>query len=77
MRWNHRVIAKEYNREILLQIHEVYYDKNEPKWFTQDPIHIIGDDLEELNWTVDKIKECLNKPILWGDDKFPQEYNLD
>jgi hypothetical protein len=80
MSWNHRVLATEHEMsdgrvEVYLQIHEVYYDKNKkPNGYTANPITIGGDDLDSLNWTVDRIKESLSKPILWGDERFPEEY---
>ena len=80
MGWNHRVLATEHQMsdgtvETYLAIHEIYYDDaGNPNGFTVNPITIGGDSLSGLNWTVDRIKECLEKPILWGDERFPQEH---
>lgn len=83
MSWNHRVLVTEHklsNGEIEthFQIHEVYYDKDgNPDGCTANPITISGDSLESLEWTIDRIRECLRKPLLWGDEKFPKIYSRD
>ena len=83
MSWNHRVIVTEHklsNGEIetYFQIHEVYYDEDgKPNSCTANPITVGGDSPESLEWTIDKIRECLRKPFLWGDEKFPEIYRRD
>lgn len=72
--WNHRVMAREYNSEVYLEIYEVYYTNDIPDSYTLNPITLGSDDLKGLKWTVNRIKECLNKPILWYGDKFPNIY---
>jgi len=76
MSWNHRILVTEDNNgDIYFQIHEVFYNGDgTPNGYTMNPITIGSDDIKGLTWTVNKIKECLKKPILWGDNKFPQEY---
>ena len=83
MSWNHRILLKEYvniitkNIEYILNIHEVYYDSEGiPNGYTKNPITISASDPDGLSWTVSKINNCLKKPILWGDDKFPQEVKV-
>lgn len=74
MTWNHRILAHKYNEEVYLQIHEVYYDKNNlPIDYTQNPISVGGEDLKEITWTLNKMLECRTKPILWAGEKFPNE----
>lgn len=80
MGWNHRVLAtKEVHlngeSEMVFSIHEVYYDKNGiPDGYTKNPISISTDSVSGLKWTLARIKECLDKPVLWGDERFPEEY---
>lgn len=80
MSWNLRVVATEEPMiggppEIDFAIHEVYYDKNgKPDGMTKNPIRVSGESIEALRWYMDKMKLALEKPILWGDDRFPQEY---
>lgn len=75
--WNHRVIAHDdyiTTENVYYMIHEVFYDKEgKPDGCTANPITINGEDLESLHWVVDKIKECLDKPIL-SKKNFPKEY---
>ena len=80
MGWNHRVIVTEHKNsdgsiEQYFQIHEVYYDKNDvPDGVTKHAIKICGDEISDIEWQLKKISECLEKPYLWGDDRFPLEY---
>jgi len=75
MRWNHRILAHKQGEEIYLQIHEVYYDKEGiPDGYTANSISVGGESLKAITWTLNKMKECRKKPILWAGDKFPEEY---
>lgn len=72
MGWNHRIIKEvcQVTGETYLAIHEVYYNNDIPNSATIQPITILGEDISSLIWTVDKIKECLGKPILeWNKEK--------
>jgi len=78
MSWNHRILASEEGGEIYFKIHEVYYDKKGiPNGYTANSISVGGEDLKSIEWTLNKMKECMDKPILWADDKFPKEYKED
>jgi hypothetical protein len=75
--WNHRVLATiDKHGETYFNIHEVYYNNKtkQPDGYTANPITIGGEDIEALKWTINKIQESLEKPILWGDSRFPVEY---
>lgn len=84
--WNHRVLAHESpawvprelgeKPEIYFQIHECHYNEGSeiPHSYTSDGASIGGDDIKEIKWVLDRMKECLFKPILWAGEKFPQEY---
>ena len=75
--WNHIILAHEFNGEIYFQIHEIYYDNdNKPIGYTVNPISVGGENLKSIKWTLNRMKECLKKPILWASDKFPSEYCL-
>jgi len=77
MSWNHRILAHEYNGDVYLQIHEVYYNENnEPDAYTDRPVSIGGEDVKEITWTLNKMLSCRNKPILWADERFPQECKI-
>lgn len=78
MSWNHRVLAyKQPNGEVYLKIHEVYYDEdNVPNAYSSNPISLQSETLQGINWTLNKMKECLKKPVLWEGDKFPQECKI-
>ena len=75
MSWNHRVLAHKYEEEIYFEIHEVYYDKNGiPNGYKEKPVTIGGENIKGMRWSLNKMKECLKKPILWAGDDFPKEY---
>ena len=64
--------------ETTYYIHEVYYDKKggKPDSITKDPIVILGDDIESLQWTVDQIQKALQQPVLNYED-FPPGNDTD
>ena len=77
MSWNHRVLASQYKDGIYLRVHEVYYDKDlVPDSYTAEPVTIGSEDFTGVKWTINKMKECLKKPILWGGERFPQECKI-
>tara|TARA_R110001632_G_scaffold51400_1_gene128130 strand:+ start:8251 stop:8493 length:243 start_codon:yes stop_codon:yes gene_type:complete len=73
--WNHRILAHKDGDEMYFQIHEVYYDKDgKPDGYTANAVSVGAESLDGIKWVLDKMKECVNKPILLADD-FPNEYN--
>ncbi len=77
MGWNHRIMAHEHNGEIYLQIHEVYYNENGiPDSYTVSPVPVGAENLKGITWTLNKMLECRNKPILWAGPKFPKECKI-
>ena len=74
MSWNHRVIATEHNGETWLAIHEVHYSDGKPDGRSTNPIPVGSNTIKGLRWTLNRMKEALKKPVLWGGDRFPQEY---
>ena len=65
MTWNHRVIRKVYKSETLLGIHEVFYnDKGVPELVTNNPVKVVGDNLEGMQQTLDWMQKALGEPIL-------------
>lgn len=74
MTWNYRILAHKNvdNDEVYLQIHEVYYDQdNNPISYTENPITVGGEDINSIKWSLNKMQEAINKPIL-SVDNFPQ-----
>ena len=73
MSWNHRILAHKDGEGMYFQIHEVYYDKDgNADSYTANGVSVGAESLEGINWVLDKMKECTNKPILLADD-FPNE----
>ena len=70
--WNHRVIRTPYNigekdPYYTYGIHEVYYDEDGPFSWTVEPIKFTGDSVEDIKWSLEKMLECLSKPVLQAD----------
>lgn len=75
MTWNYRILAHKDKNEWFFEIHEVYYDNNgKPEGYTENGVSVGGESLKGIEWTLDKMKECVNKPILLAGDKFPMEF---
>jgi len=62
--WNHRVIQHVYPTETYYQIHEVFYENNKPKSWTEDPVRVGGEDIKSIKWTLKMMNRCLKRPIL-------------
>ena len=74
MGWNHRILAHKDGYDYYFQIHEVYYDENGiPNSYTSNDVSVRSESLEGINWILDKMKDCINKPIL-SEENFPDEW---
>jgi len=66
--WNHRVIRTPSGSEDdpwYYAIHEVHYDGERITSWTQNPVHVgASEGIDGLSWVLDKMRECLSKPIL-------------
>lgn len=69
MSWNYRVVKKTTKiplgeTDITYEIHDVYYDEN------LDIVNIgrvsfpMGDDIESLQWSLERMMEACKKPII-------------
>lgn len=62
--WNHRVIEK----NGMFGIHEVYYNEGKIVGITEEAIQIKEDDLESLEATILRIRDCLEYEVLKYED---------
>lgn len=75
MGWNFRVFRRTLKNfddttSDWFSIHETYYDENgKPNGWTVDAIDLQGEGIEELKWTLQKMLECLEKPVLEYEDE--------
>ncbi len=59
--WNYRVIEE----DGVFVIHEVYYDDaGQPEYFTAEPVHPMGETLEELRGDLAYFQRALDLPVL-------------
>lgn len=74
MSWNHRLLAHKDGDDMYFMVHEVYYDKEgNPVSYTTNGVSIGGNDLEGVQWVINKMIESTKKPIL-SVENFPKEY---
>jgi hypothetical protein len=60
---------------LVFAIYEVYYENNKPGHYTENPIYISGDTVEEVKDSVRMIlKDIESRPVLWEGEDFPKEY---
>jgi hypothetical protein len=75
MSWNYRVLAYEVGKHVVFKIHEVYYNEDgTPDASTVESCKMEIEDATDFRFMLIQMLECLDKPILWGDSKFPEEY---
>lgn len=76
MSWNYRILAHENNGEVYFQVHEVYYNDGVPESYTLNTITVGSETIKGIKWSLNKMKEAVNKPILWAGAKFPTECKI-
>lgn len=66
--WNHRIIKNEDEWGDWYGIHEVYYKKGEPWLYSEEPLGVSGETIEELKNTHEQMAEAFTLPILTEND---------
>ncbi len=70
MSWNYRVVKTVTkiplgDMDISYGIHEVYYDENgDIVNISESLAHPLSDDLEGLKWSLERMMEACNKPVI-------------
>lgn len=79
MTWNYRLMVHpDGSGGMWFEIHEVYYDENgKPGSYTINPADVSGGNIDDIMFSLNAMKEVLNRPILWLGDKFPEEFDYD
>jgi len=73
-RWNHRVLAFAEKHELLFEVCRVYYDDRKPMGYARSTT-VFGETKKEIRWTLRHMRKALRNPILWGGERFPEEFN--
>ena len=60
MSWNFRVVKT----DGLYSIHDVYYDENLEIMNVGRESPVVGEDIEDLKWTLQKMLEACDKPVI-------------
>ncbi len=74
MSWNFRVIKTKVEGDPFIEfeygIHEVYYnlETGKPNGYHSKPRRVDAETIEELKWTLNKMLEALDKPVLTKED---------
>lgn len=70
MSWNHRVIKRVHSHkylheaEVFYEIREVFYDDNGDISAIAETPDVMSDSLDGLKWTLNKMLESCDKPII-------------
>lgn len=75
--WNYRVLAFPDGTATFFQIHEVHYEDGVPCAYGEPHACVGGENMVELYETLDRMREAVAKPALWGGDRFPEIYKPD
>ena len=77
--WNYRILAQEYNGELVFGIFEIFYNSDGiPDMCTEDPVGVVGDSLADLSQTLKWMRKALRKPILsYSDFELGGKYYTD
>jgi hypothetical protein len=63
--WNHRIIRHIDDDSIYYAIHKFYYDEDgKVKGWTEEPIRIMEEGLEDLKVTLQRLIESFDNPVL-------------
>ena len=74
LKWDYRILAYEYDGEVYFQIHQVYYnEEGKPAGYVESPASVGSKEVKGVRRILNKMPECLEKPILWAGKKFPNE----
>lgn len=74
--WNYRILAHQHEGgEVWFGVHEVYYNEDGiPNATTENPATVSCDSINEMRKDLKLIKSAFTKPVLWGGERFPEEY---
>lgn len=63
--WNHRVVHNDTDpRYEWYSIHEVYYAGDRIIGYTEDPVGVVGDNIDQLFSELNRMKDALSRPVL-------------
>ena len=75
--YDYRVIAHEYINGHIFSIYTVYYDEDHnPISYSENPVCVEREDMEEIHTLLDRMRDATLKPILSADN-FPNEYYIE
>lgn len=75
MGWNYRVLVTMDGDDHSFDIHEVHYNEHGlPCGHTKRGATVGSYHIDGIEDVLERMNEALEKPILWGDDKFPEQF---
>lgn len=76
---DYRILAEDNGDDgMLFEIYEVYYDEDgNAAMHDEYPACVFGDDIDEILFCLNGMKDAINRPILWLGDKFPEQFDYD
>jgi len=68
--WNHRVvkrIVREFDKDVeWFGIHECFYGPSDESGWTDEPITVEGESIDELREALERMLRCLDRPVIDG-----------
>ena len=64
MTWNHRVVRQRKGDETWLGIHEAFYGDDGKLSWTENPVDVVGETVDDLRWTLERMLAALDEPII-------------
>lgn len=64
--WNHRVVRQVIHGEEWLGIHETFYDIDGGMAWTEEPGGVVGESVEDLRVTLERMLSALDRPVIDG-----------
>jgi len=71
MSWTYRILVHNVLGEQVFRVHEVYYSEGKPVSYTQNPVSVEGESIDDVLLVLDRMKRCTERPILSAEN-FPE-----
>lgn len=69
MTWNHRLVKRTHNDEVIYAIHEVHYSNlGVPEYITENPVGVSADSKGDIMTTLRHMERALTMPTLNYED---------
>lgn len=64
MTWDHRVVRQIVHGEEWFGIHEAFYSLEGKTVWTEKPVGVVGESIDELRETLERMMAALDRPVI-------------